>query len=348
MKYITTIFICVLTLSTLLAQKNQQKGFLHKPLNFNKPLTTIAFGSCNNQEKPQGMWTQVVKNKPDLWIWLGDNIYGDTKDMKLMAKKYQKQKSDASYNYLLANCPVVGTWDDHDFGTNDGCKTYPQKEGSKALMLDFLDVPKDNPVWKREGTYQAYTFGPKGKKVCVILLDARYFRDPLVKAPKGSGQRYHPNTEGTILGETQWKWLENLLKESEADIHLIGSGIQILPTEHAYEKWANFPNERKRLLQLLEKICPANPVLLSGDRHIAEVSKIALDAYPHPIYEVTSSGLTHTWNNRKTEKNNYRVRGIVDERHFAVLHIDWDVQPVQMKVEIRGKANALYETFLLK
>ena len=46
-----------------------------RKLDTKNTLQTIAFGSCNNQGKSQEMWKHVVKNKPDLWIWLGDIIY---------------------------------------------------------------------------------------------------------------------------------------------------------------------------------------------------------------------------------------------------------------------------------
>ena len=55
---------------------------------------TIAFGSCNNQNLPNDLWREIIKNDPDVWIWGGDNIYADTTDMKLMASYYQKVKDN--------------------------------------------------------------------------------------------------------------------------------------------------------------------------------------------------------------------------------------------------------------
>ena len=303
-------------------------------------LETIAIGSCNNQNKSQEIWKYVVKNKPELWIWLGDNIYADTKNTKLMAEKYSKQKNDIYYRRLLACAMIVGTWDDHDFGTNDGGKEFSNKKQSKRLLLDFLDVPKNAPSRYREGAYQAYTFGTPGKKVKIILLDARYFRDELIKINQ-KNQKYKINEEGDILGEKQWAWLEKELTNSDAQINLIASGIQMIPEEHAYEKWANFPKARKRLFKLLQKTNPTMPILLSGDRHVAEVSKADVDGMDRPIFEVTASGLTHSWNEKREEKNSYRVGKMVIEKNFGLLKIDWSGATPRVAVEIRGTGNEL-------
>ena len=312
-----------------------------KKLDAEKTLQTIAFGSCNNQSKSQEMWKYVVKNKPDLWIWLGDIIYADTKNMQVMADKYSFVKNNIDYRRLLACTPVIGIWDDHDFGWNDAGKEYPMKKESKRLMLDFLDVPKNASVRNREGAYQSFTFGKEGKKIKIILLDARYFRDKVTRT-KGYNKKYLANTEGDILGEKQWTWLEKELTNSDAQINIIGSGIQMLPSEHRFEKWANFPAARKKLIQLLQKTQPAMPILISGDRHMAEVSKVKISKIEAPIYEVTSSGLTHSWKEKREEINQYRVGELVIEKNFAVLKIDWSRTSPRVSVEVRGLENKLY------
>jgi alkaline phosphatase D len=104
------------------------------------PLTRIAFGSCSRNELKQ-LWPDVVAQDPQLWIWGGDNIYGDSHDASVLRKKYDAQKRDPGYQMLLKTCPVIGTWDDHDYGVNDGGKYFSKKEESKTELLRFLDVP---------------------------------------------------------------------------------------------------------------------------------------------------------------------------------------------------------------
>lgn len=306
-------------------------------------LQTIAFGSCNRQDLDQEMWPAIAQNQPQLWIWLGDNIYADTEDMTKMAQMWQQQKFAPAYAAFRQKTPVIGTWDDHDYGVNDGNKSYPQKVASQQLLLDFLDVAPENPARSRPGVYQAYSFGPPGQQVKIILLDARYFSDALQSNP-ARNPRYLVNPTGDLLGEAQWRWLEKELRNSTAQVHLIGSGIQILPAEQGFEKWANFPQARQRLLELLAKHRPARPILLSGDRHIAEVSAFPLPGLEVPLYEVTSSGLTHAYTGAGDEPNRYRRGKIINQRNFAILHLDWSTDTPKLRVDIKGLGNTLLQS----
>ncbi len=343
MKNILVLFLSFVFITTYSQNIKVDNKYANtaKKMDSEKILQTIAFGSCNNQNKSQEIWKDVVKNRPELWIWLGDNIYADTKNTKLMAEKYTKQKNDINYRRLLACAMVIGTWDDHDFGANDAGKEFTNKKQSKRLLLDFLDVPKNAPSRHRKGAYQAYTFGKPGKKVKVILLDARYFRDELIKINL-KHQKYKVNEEGDILGEEQWKWLEKELTKSDAQINLIASGIQMIPEEHAFEKWANYPKARKRLFHLLQKTKPAMPILMSGDRHIAELSKADVGGLETPVYEITASGLTHSWNQKREEINSYRVGEMVIAKNFGVMKIDWSGVTPRVTVEVRGLGNQLF------
>ncbi len=280
---------------------------------FSAPLERIAFGSCNKQDLPQPLWPVITAWKPQLWIWLGDNIYGDTTNMTLLRAKWEKQKAHPGYSVLREFSKITGTWDDHDYGVNDGGKDFPKKAESKDLFLEFLDVPKDDPRWKQDGVYATQTFGEPGKQVRVILLDVRSQRDP-----RKSG--------GDILGEAQWKWLESVLAESKADLHLICSGSQILPTEHKYEKWADYPQSRQRLIDLAGKL--PGVIFLSGDRHFAEISR--LDS--PELIEVTSSGLTHFWKKFPGEPNSLRQGEVFADLNFGTLEIDWETRKAKLAI----------------
>lgn len=299
-------------------------------------ITRIAFGSCNRQNRPQPLWQPIVSDNPDLWIWMGDNIYGDSPNMDTLRAKYAMQDQVADYQNLKRTSKIIGIWDDHDYGINDGGKFFAQKATSQQLMLDFLDVPQDAPERKREGAYAAHLFGKGENLVKVILLDARYHRDTLMRIDRV----YQPNVDGQILGEEQWKWLENELKTSSAKVNLIVSGIQFLPTQHAYEKWANFPQERERLLSLIAASGANTPILLSGDRHIAELMKLTDERFPDGIYEITASGLTHTWSTISEEPNRYRIGDLIAKLNYGLAEIDWKNQEIAF--QIKGEAGASY------
>lgn len=299
-------------------------------------ITRIAFGSCNRQNRPQPLWQPIVSDNPDLWIWMGDNIYGDSPNLDTLRAKYAMQNQVSDYQKLKRNSKIIGIWDDHDYGINDGGKFFAQKAASQQLMLDFLDVPQDAPERKREGAYAAHLFGKGENLVKVILLDARYHRDTLMRIDRV----YQPNVDGQILGEEQWKWLENELKTSPAKVNLIVAGIQFLPTQHAYEKWANFPQERERLLSLIAASGANTPILLSGDRHIAELMKLTDERFPDGIYEITASGLTHTWSTISEEPNRYRIGDLIAKLNYGLAEIDWENQEIAF--QIKGEAGASY------
>jgi alkaline phosphatase D len=306
------------------------------------PKTIIAFGSCSYEFDTVQMWDNIIAHHPLVWIWMGDNIYADTYDMSVMKQKYQTQKNRPSYQRLLQSMKVYGIWDDHDYGINDGGKEYRMKEESKKLLLDFLDVPKTNDVWEREGAYQSYLLDDGMVKIKLLLLDTRYFRDTL-KRNLNPPPKYLPNMEGTVLGEDQWSWLEQELTNSDADIHLIGSSIQTIPDDHGFEKWGNFPIERQRLFDLIVRTAPARPIILSGDRHIAEFSKIDLEGLDYPLYEFTASGLTHSWNTLSHEDNRYRIGNLVKNKNFGIIEIEHRGDEKIIRLQSFGSENKLLE-----
>ncbi|MBC5774295.1 alkaline phosphatase family protein [Pontibacter sp. KCTC 32443] len=301
------------------------------------PLSTIAFGSCNRQDLPQVIWPAIIQNNPDVWVWLGDNIYGDSEDMAVMKQKYDMVLQEPGYKQLQANAKVIGTWDDHDYGLNDGGKEFKMREQSQQLFWNFIGEPANSTRRQQQGVYSAHTYGPEGKQVKVILLDSRYNRDSLVRINK----IYQVNQTGDMLGEEQWKWLENELRNSKAQVNIIGNGIQVLPEEQMYEKWANFPASRKRLLDMIVATQAQGVILISGDRHIGEISRTELPGLNYPLYEVTSSGMTHVYSGNNVEPNKYRVGGLVNKLNFGMFRFNWG-NKVQVEMLVKGKDNEVY------
>lgn len=320
--------------------------FIGQNLPLSSVLTTITLGSCNRQDQDQKIWGEIDDEESDLWIWLGDNIYGDSEDVEVLKSKYLQQKYHPAYQVFREKTPIIGIWDDHDYGVNDGDKNYPKKKESQGLMLDFLDVPLNAPVRTQVGGFQSYSFGTPGKMVKVILLDARYFRDELERNATGY-QRYKPNAEGDILGEAQWAWLEEELTNSDAQVHFIASGIQMIPEEHGFEKWANFPKARARLLDLLATSQVSYPILLSGDRHISEFSRLELPTLSHPVYEFTSSGLTHSYDSFSGEPNKHRVGEVVFQRNYGVIKMDWSAGVPALTFQMKGLNGDLLQELAL-
>lgn len=273
-----------------------------------EPINRIAFGSCGHQLGEQFIWNNVVDADPDMWIWLGDNIYGDTEDMNILRAKYLKLGDNQNYQLLKEHCPIIATWDDHDYGVNDGGKEYPMRKESQQVFLEFFEEPANSPRWKQEGIYTSYVYGEGENTVKVILLDARYHRDKR-------------HTDGDVLGQAQWKWLEDELKKSTSKVVLIGTGYQFVSDQHPFETWGHFPSERERMLNLIKSTGVKGVIFLSGDRHFAELSKLDRADLHYPIYDFTSSGLTHA-NNIMIEKNPHKVARYL-RRNFGIIEFDW-------------------------
>ena len=291
-------------------------------------LTRIAFGSCSEHNADQPLWEPIVATDPDLWIWTGDIVYAGTEDMDLMRAIYSLQAARPDYARLVATCPVIGTWDDNDYGVNDGGLEYPQRQRSQKLLLDFLDVDDDDPRRQRAGVYRTHVYGPPGQRVKVILLDTRYHRQ-------------EPGKDTEILGAQQRAWLEAKLAGSDAQVHLIVSSIQVIPEEHKYEKWANFPRARQRLFDLIRRTRAQGVVFVSGDRHIAEISRLDADAVGYPLYDITSSGMTNSWRSFRGEPNRHRLGEVYHDLHFGLIEFDWSVSPPMLEMQIRDRHNEI-------
>jgi alkaline phosphatase D len=300
------------------------------------PISRIAFGSCAHQERDQPIWEPILRTKPELFLFIGDNIYADTEDMDVMRAKYKKLGDKPGYKKLLAACPVLATWDDHDYGRDDAGAEYPKKKESQEAFLDFFGIAKDSPRRKQEGVYHSEVFGPAGKRVQIILLDTRYHRTALkkdLKRPKNIGQ-YVPveDENATILGAAQWKWLEQQLKVP-AEVRLVCSSIQVVAEDHGFEKWMNIPKERAKLYGLIRDTKASGVIFLSGDRHLAELSM--MEGAGYPLFDLTSSGLNQgnkRW--RALETNKHRVATMNMGDNYGLVKIDWEKTDPVISLEI--------------
>lgn len=301
----------------------------------------LAFGSCDNQKLKNELWNDIIKNKPQVWIWGGDNVYCDTNDMNQLAKCYQDKLGQQSYKNFAKNVKITGTWDDHDYAKNDGGKEFEFKKESQQLFLDFMSVPKKDKRRYQEGVYSSFTIQSEiGKSVKIINLDTRYFRSKLTYDPSKK-KRYLPQHHGTILGEKQWKWLEKELKNSTSEFNIIVSSIQVLSDQHGFESWGNMPHEIEKLEKIIAHSQAKGVIILSGDRHIAEFSKKKIKNVNYPLVDFTSSGLTHVYESFKSEENPYRKGFVVNKKNFGILKLN--LQNRQVEFQIRGKNNTLLE-----
>lgn len=291
-----------------------------------RPLHDILFGSCLNKTV-HPMLDRTATLPMDLFVFLGDNIYADTTNMMVMRAKYDALKATPFFKTVRHKAPVLATWDDHDYGMNDAGAAYPMKRESQAEFFNWLDEPANSPRRKQEGVYHVQTFGQSGQRVQVILLDTRYFRSPLARGDHGaepSGGPYVPSSDpqATVLGEAQWRWLEEQLRQP-AEVRLVVSSIQFVAEFAGCEAWANFPREKQRFLDLLRRTRANGVVLLSGDRHWCELSRMD-GPTGYPLYDLTASAMTQRHPRGTPTPNRFRhLPRTFHDANVGRLRIDW-------------------------
>lgn len=303
-----------------------------------RTLTRIAFGSCARSDKPQPIWDAVLETRPDLFIFLGDNVYLDTRDPAVMRRKYAELAAQPGFQRLKASVPILAIWDDHDYGENDAGVDYPMKEESRRQFLDFFGEPVDSPRRSRDGIYTAHVFGPAGRRVQILLPDLRWNRTPLVPLELGD-QDYpawvtkraeageptpgpyarNPETTATQLGETQWRWLEEQLSVP-ADVRVLASSLQVVADFPGWEGWINFAHDHQRLIGAIRDRRANGLFCLSGDTHYGEISRLDVNT-PYPLWDITSSGLTEVW--PVTPPNAMRAGEVFRDQNFGLLTIGW-------------------------
>ena len=310
-----------------------------------KPLQHILFGSClDTHEHP--MLDRTLTLPCDLFLFLGDNVYADKggAGISFMREKYGLLKNSAFFRGLRAKSPILATWDDHDFGVNDGGGDFPLKQEAQTEFWHWLDEPLESPQRQQPGIYHSRLFGPEGRRVQVIMLDTRYFRSPLKKVPKDQamlGGAHVPDEDPskTLLGVAQWQWLETQLR-LPAEIRLIASSIQFAPEAHGGESWANLPREQQRFIELVRSTQAKGVVFLSGDRHWCEFSKINVPE-GYVLHDFTASAMTQKHpRGTPTPNRNRFLSKTYHEANVGALDIDWNGPDTQLRFRIVDVAGA--------
>ena len=264
----------------------------------------IGLGSCNNQNYPTPAWNAIENENLDAFFFLGDNVYGDIPSGELDYLKESYELFGSVMPTWLKETELLVIWDDHDFGLNDGGASYKYRSQSQKLFNDFWNIPQADERRSRDGIYFSTSKLISDKKVLIIGLDTRYFRSDLIK--RGDSYQANIAPTSTILGSEQWNWLKDQLSQPH-DVLILATSIQLLATNHRFEKWANFPHERAKLLSMLEKL-DSTVLIVSGDRHrggiykrgnLIEITASSLNRSlpPYPETDELLLGETHTIHN---------------------------------------------------
>jgi alkaline phosphatase D len=328
---------------------NGKKEEIQYPLEFQIPALwqwrsdppnfTVALGSCfyvNEEQydrpgKPYGgdypIVNSIVQKKPDLMIWLGDNVYMREADYSSkigIIRRYEHTRALPELQSLLGSVHHYAIWDDHDYGPNDSDRGYTLKHEARDVFKQFWGNPTYGNA-KQEGIYTTFQWGD----VQFFLLDNRFFRSPNKRI----------TSDRTILGEEQKQWLIDNLVSSNATFKVIALGGQFLNPIERFENYANYKVEQQEIIETLAKESIPGVFFLSGDRHYSEMSELKTTAsrLTYPLLDFTVSPLTSGTFTSKTDqdKNPLSVPGSeVYERNYGML-------------EFSGTSNDRSVTFIL-
>jgi alkaline phosphatase D len=319
-------------------------------------ITRFAFGSCLQQNREQGILNTIAARRPQMFMMIGDNVYGDTNwagdaELGTLRAAYTTLAAAPEFAALRGQVPMLATWDDHDYGLNDAGGEFAFSGWAERLFESFWGASSE--VRERPGIYESHIYGPQGRRVQVILLDTRSFRSPLVRAPVSPGERpplgpYAADTtaEADMLGAEQWAWLARELRKP-ADLRLVVSSIQVLTDAHSFEAWKTMPGQRGKLYGMLAGRNGGGVLLLSGDRHAGGIYRDAPAAFNgQPLWEITSSSLnlpfTDTATNTAREPDPKRVTDFISEENFGEVAIDWRRR--ELRLALHGKAGEVRAT----
>ena len=301
-------------------------------------LTRIAVGSCRSQESVAPILDALLEREPDLFLYIGDNVYGDvwslSADMEELLQAYAELSDQNDFQRLASAVPILATWDDHDFGMNDGGGSYYGKYGSEAIFETYWGM-RGHPVADRDGIYYSQMFGPAGRRVQIIMLDTRFFRTDLTRTPNRNApgmERYIPSEAPgqDMLGPEQWLWLESELQKP-ADLRLLVSSVQVLADAHGWEAWKQLPLSQSRLYELLEASGASGVILVSGDRHLSALYREE-GLVDYPLYEMTASSLNRPVRDESDEMSSNQLGEAYAKENFGEIAIDWDRRMVVLSV----------------
>ncbi|MFQ3577647.1 MAG: alkaline phosphatase D family protein [Verrucomicrobiia bacterium] len=271
------------------------------------PPITVTFGSANNQNNAQTLWSHVLDQRPTAWVWGGDAIRPADFTQDAIRTAFQTQRASGEYQALVRQTRILGTWNVLDSAFTADVKT---RAAARDLFLDVVGEPRLSPRRKRQGIYSFTDLGTEPFTVRVILLDVRYLG-------------VQPGRDADLLGTEQWGWLEGALASSKAVFNLIVSPIPVVPTEIPVEKWSDFGASRERLFRLISSTGASGVVLLTGGRLVGEMSQVRERIIGYPLVELTASGLTTSDFRYSYDTNKYRWGEVFVGLHFGVARAEW-------------------------
>lgn len=279
----------------------------------------VAFGSCARSQidMEQRIFTSVMALEPDMFLWLGDNVYADSIEPSALADLYRRQRLIDRALPLYRSIPNLATWDDHDFGYNDSDRTNPMRADSLRLFKAYW-ANGAYGARNTDGIFSTHTFGG----VDFFILDGRYHRDP---SPGPS------TPQKTMLGAAQLDWLRQELRRSRAPFKVLVSGSGWSSAERVGgDSWAVYQHERDALFDFIRDERIEGVFGISGDSHMGELNCIPWsERGGYDFYDFCSSPLAQLPDiDFIDQMPEIRIRETYARSvNFGMLDFQWEPEP---------------------
>ena len=239
----------------------------------------MALTSCMKTGQPQASWFLLLAQQPDLHLTVGDTHYADTTDPTKQLEHHLRYRREPFFATAIRNIPTYSMWDDHDYGPNNSDGTAPGKENSLAGWKQHWANPGAGTS-EIPGAFYKFSRG----EVEFFVVDSRYHRSP-DKAPDDEHKR--------MLGDAQFTWLLEGLKNSTAKFKVIASGSTL---DHSkVDGWKIYTFSRHRLFDSLKEHQISGVMYMSGDIHKSLVwEHPESKRVGYPLVEVISSGVANS------------------------------------------------------
>jgi alkaline phosphatase D len=229
----------------------------------------FAYGSCSKFDE-QPIFDTIAAEEPDLFLFVGDNHYGNTDVVDALRWNYRHMRAIPPRRNLIGRTPTLATWDDHDFTGNNTDATEPGRGDALRVFGEYWANPSAGTP-ATPGTFFAHQHG---------AVDFFFVDD-----------RYHRGLDDSILGAPQQQWLIDQLLDSTATFKFVVCGSR-WTAEGSNDSWASFLEQRDVIFDALADAGVTGVVLLSGDIHRSDLRWIDRPgAYALP--ELTSSPLAN-------------------------------------------------------
>ncbi len=289
---------------------------------------SLRFAVCSCMDKdlhsPE-IWKNLVSQNPEVIFFIGDQVYADRGGLPsgaspaLLWRQFCEARATLEIYFSKKLIPIFATWDDHDFGANNGTSvSYPFVKESQLNFLSF--------VAQRESHCQGLIRGPgvssalKFRSQLFVLSDGRSFRKEI-----NSQERF------AHWGEEQEKWITDLIQKHQGPTWFM-NGTQIFPSFFVKESVSyHHPVQFQGFLEQLKPLA-SRVVFISGDVHFSEISEIETQAVGYQTYEMTSSSM-HSKNFANAPDFIPNPRRIAATGHRNFLMIDAKAQGYGVEIK---------------